>query len=811
MDDEHNAFGSWIKRRRGARDLTQGELAEAVGCSLVTIQKLERGRRRPSHQMLNRLADVLGIAGAERSAFLRLGRAQRREGSPAAPPPPAPAARFAAGRLPRPLTPLIGRERELAALVRSLSSPDQRLVTLTGPAGVGKTRLALEAAALMAAELPDGAAFISLAQLADPALLATTIAQSLDEALPTGDPGDALRALLEECSGLLVLDNFEQIVAAAPQLVAVLQEAPGLRLLVTSRERLRVRGEHVQPLAPLLAPRPDALPPLADLGAAPAVALFCALARAARPDFALTAANARDVARLCAGLDGLPLAIEIVAAHADLGPDALLARLDAGGALTLSGPLDLPARQHTLWAAFDWSYGLLDEEARRVFARLAVFAPGWDAQAAAAVDPAAPGRLATLLRKSLIQPFGPPGAARYALLETVREFALERLGDAAEAARLLHAEHYLGVAERAAEGLRGADQSEWVARLRDDQANLEAALSWLLATGRHEWAARLAADLQRFWWMRGQLSEGRRWLERALARPERVPPQLLARLWHALGNAELAQGDTGRAEQSLRQGLALSQQAGDPYLISLCAHALGMALADSQHYDEARRLLELGLAIDAERGDRRGQAISLGSLGGLAYHQRDVVAARALFEESLALHRDVADLHSVALTLNNLAELARRGGDDEGALRYLEEAMELVQRIDGRRMAPYLLNNQALLLSRAGRGPEARAALAEALALLQETGDRGELITGLLVGARLWLDAGSAAPAARLLAAADQLAASGSLSLSPVTQDDRAALWAECLQALGEARLAEQRRAGLGLSLAAAARLAAGG
>lgn len=795
MEHEQHSFGAWIKRRRQALDLTQDGLADAVGCSLVTIQKLERGRRRPSQQILARLADALGIDPVERPVFMRLGRAQRREGAPA-PPPSAHAPRPTAGRLPRPLTPLIGREQELAALVALLRGSAQRLVTLTGPAGVGKTRLALEAAALVADALPDGAAFIPLAHIADPAQLAAAIGAGLDEAPPAGRPGDALHALLRGRSQLLVLDNFEQIIAAGPELAALLQEAPGLRVLVTSRERLHVRGEQVQRLAPL--------------DAAPAVALFSALARAARPDFALTEANSSRVARLCARLDGLPLALEIVAAHADLGSRELLERLDSRLALTLDGPRDLPPRQRTLWAAFDWSYTRLDPEARRVFAHLGIFAYGWDDEAAAAVVPTAVRHLAALARKHLVHSVDGPGGARSMLLETVREFALERLGAEAEAARLRHADHYLGVAERGAEGLRGADQGAWVERLRLDQPNLEAALGWLLGAGHHERGARLAAALQRFWWMRGQLSEGRRWLERALAAPEHIPPALVARLWHALGTAELAQSDLERAEASLRRGLAVSQAAEDPYLIGLCAHALGTALADMQHYGEARQLLELGLSIDVELGDTRGQAISLGTLGSLAYYQRDFTAARALFEESLALHRAVADQHSVALTLNNLAELARRAGDDEEAARCLDEALDLAQHIDARRMTPYMLNNRALLLARQGRGDEARAALAEALSLLRETGDRAELVTALLVGAQLRLSRGEAAPAARLIGAADQLVASATLSLTPVTQDDRAALLAWCGRLLGAGELDEQRRAGAAGSLAAATELAAG-
>lgn len=808
MDDQDNPFGGWVKRSRSARDLTQAQLADAVGCSVVTIQKLEAGRRRPSQQILARLADALGIGGPERAVFLRLGRAQRREGAPA--PAPGGPPRLASSRLPAPLTPLIGREADLADLLARLERPEQRLVTLTGPGGVGKTRLALEAAALFAQGRPGGAAFVPLAQARDPAALAAAVAQSLDETLPAGEPAEALLALLRGRAQLLLLDNFEQLLAAAPLLAAALQGAPDLRMLVTSRERLHLRGEFVQPLAPLPTPRPGDLPPLADLGATPAVALFLAVARAARPTFALSAANARAVADLCARLDGLPLAIEIVAAGAELAPPDLLERLDARIALRLAGPVDLPARQRSLWAAFDWSYALLEAEARLVFARLGVFAPGWERAAAAAVDPAAERHLDTLVRKSLLQRVGDDGA-RYALLETVREFALEQLGAEEEAARLRHAEYYLAVAERGAEGLRGAAQSAWVARLRGDQPNHEAALRWLLATGRHALAARLAADLQRFWWMRGQLSEGRRWFAQILAAPAQIPPPLLARLYHALGNAELAQGDLARAEQSLRLGLAVSQEAGDPYLIGLCAHALGMVLADSQRYDEARHLIELGLRIDAEQGDTRGQAISLGSLGGLAYHQRDFAAARALFERSLALHRAVADLHSVALTLNNLAELARRADDDAGALAYLAEAMELVRQIDGRRMAPYMLNNQALLLARAGDIAAARAALAEALLILHETGDRAELVTALLVGARLWLAAERPEPAATLLGAADQLVRAGALTLSPVAQDDQAELAGRCAEALGAAGLAERRRAGGALALDAAARLAAGG
>jgi predicted ATPase/transcriptional regulator with XRE-family HTH domain len=807
MDTAPGAFGNWIKQRRVARDLTQAALADLVGCSLITIQKLERGRRRPSHQILERLADALAIIGPERATFLRLGRAQRREGSDQPAAAPEPPASLAASRLPVPLTPLVGREAELLALCERLVRPGLRLLTLTGPGGVGKTRLAIEAAAAVAHTLPGGAAFAPLAAVTDQAALAPAIAHALGEALPAGPPDEALLELLRARAQLLVLDNFEQIVEAAPQLVAWLQAAPQLRLLVTSRESLHVRGEHVLPLAPLPTPNLNALPPLAELAQVPAVALFCEVARAADPGFALTLASAPAVAQLCVRLDGLPLAIEIVAAHAAMSSRELL-RLDSQLALTIDGPRDLPARQRTLWAAFNWSYARLDEAARRSFARLGVFAPGWDEAAAAAVDPAAPAMLGRLVQTSLVQRLAGEGPPRYALLETVREFALEQLAAEAATTRASHAEHYLSVAETAAEALRGPAQREWVARLSRDHENLQAALAWLLSAGRPSHAARLAVSIQRFWWMQGQLSESRRWLGLVLAQPEQIPLVLQAQLWHALGTAESAQGDMREAERSLRRGLAVSREAGDHYTIGLCAHALGLLLADSGAYAEARELLTLGLQIDVASGDTRSQAISLGSLGGLAYHQRDFTRARGLLEEALALQRAVADLQSVAISLNNLAEIARRCHDDEAARRYLDEGIALSEQIDGRRMAPYLLNNQAVLLVQEGRFAEARAALAESIALLLQTGDRAELVNALLIGARLQIAQGAAAPGATLLGAADQVAGSGSLVLSPVALGDLDELAALAETRLGADRLAELRRAGRALSLDAAIAIA---
>jgi predicted ATPase/DNA-binding XRE family transcriptional regulator len=479
------SFGSWIKQRRRDLDLTQHQLAEQVACSVITIQKLEAGVRRPSQQMLARLANCLQLAGDERASFLQQGRAQRRapdRGSACLLSPEAYG--FA---LPSPLTPLIGRDHELTSLLARIQRADTRLLTCLGPAGVGKTRLSLEVAASLQDVFRDGSAVVPLAPLYDANLLPMAIAQALDVQLTGADALDDLIAYLHGRQLLLVLDNFEHIISAAPLVTQLLQACPHLKVIVTSRARLRVRGERIFALAPL------GLPDLGRLSESklrdvPSVALFCEIAQALDPELVLVPETLAAIALICTRLDGLPLAIEIVATHSRaLPPGLLLEQIDRQLLLSADGPQDLPARHRTLRAAFDWGHALLSAGQQRAFRSLAIFAAGWSPRSAAAVCgdvqavplPEMLTTLEALVDHSLIYRVSSASQPAFALLEPIREYALEQLAASQEVeqARRRHALYYLKLLESAAPEMRGGQIHSWAEELRREHDNIRIALA----------------------------------------------------------------------------------------------------------------------------------------------------------------------------------------------------------------------------------------------------------------------------------------------------------------------------------------------
>jgi predicted ATPase/transcriptional regulator with XRE-family HTH domain len=470
------SFGQWLKQRRRALDLTQAELARRLGCATVTLQKIELDERRPSKELAERLSELLQLPAAERAAFLRVARAELTADRLAEPAvgrqgvAPWQAQPHPTHNLPLQLTSFVGRELELAGVQQMLLDPAIRLLTLTGPGGTGKTRLALQVATAQLDAFRDGVWFVDLAPISDAGLVVTAIAQTLGVRQSGGQTLlEGLTTALRERQRLLVLDNFEQVLDAATVVSALLGLAPQLTVLVTSRETLHLYGEHEYPVPPLPVPDPHRLPALEAVSQYAAVALFIQRAQAVKPDFQVTNATAPAVAEICERLDGLPLAIELAAARSrHFAPEALLARLASRLRTLTGGARDRPARHQTIRAAIDWSYNLLAPDEQRLFWRLAVFVGGWTLEAAEAVCNRE-GDLAldmleglqSLADKSLLrQEMGSDGEPRFRRLETIREYAREHLEESGEAEELRqrHAAYFLALAERAEPELRGHEQ-----------------------------------------------------------------------------------------------------------------------------------------------------------------------------------------------------------------------------------------------------------------------------------------------------------------------------------------------------------------
>src|SRR5215217_4855527 len=618
--------------------------------------------------------------------------------------------------LPMQPTLLVGREREVEDVRGRLLAPEVRLLTLTGPGGTGKSRLALQSAADLIEEFEDGVFFVALATLTDHTLVTSSVAQVLG-VRESGDQPllEGIKDYLQDKRLLLVLDNFEQVLEAAPQAGEILSAAPRLKVLATSRIPLGIYGEREYAVPPLAIPDPKRLPTLEVVSQYEAVRLFIERAEATKAGFEITSENAPAVAEICARLDGLPLAIELAAARIKLlPPSSILARLK----LLTGGARDLPERQRTLRGAIEWSHALFDEGEKTLFARMAVFSGGRTLDAIETVCDAegdlpldAFEGVSSLLDKSLLrQEEGPEGEPRFVMLETIHEYARERLQDSGEAEETsrLHAEYFLALAEAAEPELSGADQLACLERLEAEHDNMRAALTWSLEK-EPETALRLAVALARFWEMRARFLEGSRWLEAALRQSDRADFGTRAKLLSQAGTFAFYRTDFEHAIVLHGEALELYRQVGDDNGVAFALMCLGAQHMEKGDHERAAPFLEEALALSRRIGDKRNTAGTLHNLGEVERQRGNYERAKALGTESIGLWRKIKDDYNLSMVVGWVGLLEVWSGDQPDlAEGFLNEALALERELGYWAYAAYCLEAFAGLAE--ARGQDARAA-----------------------------------------------------------------------------------------------------
>jgi predicted ATPase/class 3 adenylate cyclase len=663
--------------------------------------------------------------------------------------------------LPPRLPELIGRDQDFAAVTELVSSPEISVVTLVGPGGTGKTRLSLALAAEMLPSFPDGVFFVDLSALGDPSLVIASIAQVLSlRETPGRSLEESLSDHLASKEMLLVLDNFEQVMEAASSLSSVLQGAEALKVVVTSREALRIAGERVVSVAPLELP-----PSGSDLGevtASPAVALFVARAHAVKADFSLTADNAADVAAICRRLDGLPLALELAAARINLlSPSSLLARLDQGLKVLSAGRRDASDRQRTLRGAIAWSYELLSEDEQSLFRRLAVFAGGWSLEAAESVCDRGDleldvlDGLASLADKSLVRTGA--DADRFTMLETIREFALEKLEESEQAAdiRRAHADYFRAFAQEAEPHLIGEHQAEWLDRLELEHDNFRAALSWSLKST-PETAGHLANALWRFWDIHGHISEGRRWLDSVLLDLKRSPERMLT----AQGASRLAevQDDFQSATDFAEEALSLARYFGDNAEAARALFSLSAVSLARGNLELAASSIEEAVTLLKSVDNSQVLVRALINLAVVRFEQGRTDESISLYEEGASRAAASSDTRAVMMALLSLGEIAAFAGRQQQSRTALDRVLTLSRQLGDTFYEVGALINLGIADLMEGHHEDAARRFQSALVAGSGLGST-YLVVGCLDGLAAALGETDPESAARLLAASDNLRA----------------------------------------------------
>ncbi|MCA9899966.1 MAG: XRE family transcriptional regulator [Anaerolineales bacterium] len=740
--DETYSFGYWVKRRRKALDLTQQALANCVGCASVTLKKIEADERRPSASMATRLADCLGIEPDDRPSFLAIALGQQ----------PADSLTLAQrpftphlDNLPHPVNPFLGRETERNTLLAMLAEPAIRLVSAVGPGGMGKTRLILAVAEALRQQtprpFPDGLVFVDLATVAEAGSFFATIARALHFPLDGREsrpPAEQLQHFLANKTALLLLDNFEQLLPLASWLDGLLQHAPHLKLLVTSRERLALTSEHIYPV-PAMA-YPISASPVADPRQFDAVLLFVAAAQRVQPDFALTAVNKTAVIEICRLVGGLPLALELAAGWCDtLAVTAIAAELRSGLSILHSELQDLAARHHDMRLILAAGWARLSAEEQTIFARLCLFAAGFTREAATAVAGITLPQLARFVGKALLT--ADPARERYAIHELLRQFGQEQLRQRGDepAAQQAHFAYCLSLAKTADAHLRQAGQEHWLALLDQESKNVRETLGWALAQPEmRDDAARMVIALGWYWRIRSQPVEAGRWLDQALAATP-TEPQLLAglhyhaghmawmrgelatavahnqrslALWQSLGAA----GNRGCAYVRHNQGIVANTQQDHTQASALFTNCAAQMLAAADLWGEAWAVgwrgvvgvnkgdlataaedLATAVARFRELGDAWAQGLMLGMLARLLFVNGRLPEAKALAEEAQVLGPAFSHWHSVGDRLQLLAEIAVQEGDATAARRYFQAAVTLYTDMGNQPLAAHVQARLAAL------------------------------------------------------------------------------------------------------------------
>jgi len=722
MQEQHS-FGYWLRLKRKALDLTREALADRVGCSVSLIRKLEGEERRPSTQIAELLAEIFKIPTTERTAFLKFARgdwksapnsgdeeAPWRVSSPALPPQPR-------SNVPATFTSLIGREKDIAAVQDYLTDPEIRLVTLIGAPGIGKTRLSIASASKSLADFPDGVFFVALAPLDQPSLIPSATLQALGYIEKNNlSPEERLIEGIGNKRILLVLDNCEHLIDdVTPLASSLLSACPRLKILITSREALRIPGEWLYSVPALDVPKEYSIVDVETISEFPALALFAERARAARSDFSLNAENMRSVASICSQLDGLPLAIELIAARVKtLSIEQIAARLDARFAVLTGGSRIGHSRQQTLRATLDWSYELLTEAERKLFRQLSVFVGGFTLEAFESValldsNQLLLDALSRLVDKSLLL-VEQQDQPRYRFLEPIRQYARDKLNETG-ASNLIqdrHLNYYLRIAEEAEPHLFGVGQQNWKNRLELDHDNLRAALRWSLESDQAGAGLQMAVALAWFWHNNGHLREGSQWLEKMLTSDHGVRGTEQAKALCAASMISRDVGDYIRAKALADSSIEIYREIGNDRGVGLGLVELGATLRVEGNREQAIELLQKGLHLLQATGEMRGIAYARVLLGESWFRLGDNERAATQYEASLRLTQELGDKSLMAWSLGGLGDVARARHEYNRAIEMFKESLKLYQELGNKSDPPYTL--EALGLAAAALGKSKHAA-----------------------------------------------------------------------------------------------------